>query len=225
MLEGAAPIRVLLVDDHEVVRVGLRSLLDQVPGIVVAGEAGTVAEAVSTASSLQPDVVVMDVRLPDGNGVDACREIRARRPETRVIMLTSYPDEQALFHAVLAGAAGYLLKQVRATELVDAIRAVHGGRSLLDPALTASVFNQLRTRGNGAPRGPMDALTEQERRILELIAEGRTNRQIATAVLLSEKTVKHYVSSILAKLDVARRSEAAAIWARRDQERKAAADL
>lgn len=203
-------IRVLIVDDHEVVRLGLRGLLERADGIRVVGEAATADEAVRLAAQLQPDVVILDVRLPDRNGVEACREIRAERPETAVLMLTSYADDEALFQSILAGAAGYLLKQVRGQDLVSAIRTVASGGSLLDPALTRSVFERLRRPADD----PIAELTEQERRILELIAEGKTNREIAAIVYLSDKTVKHYVSSILAKLEVARRSEAAAIWAR-----------
>jgi two-component system response regulator DevR len=204
-------IRVLLVDDHEVVRVGLRGLLQQADGLEVVGEAATAAEAVARTAALQPDVVVLDVRLPDGSGVEVCRDIRSAHPQAAVLMLTSYADDEALFQSILAGAAGYLLKQVRGQDLVAAIRTVGRGGSLLDPAVTRSVFERLRQ-----PSGdPLAELTEQERRILELIAEGKTNREIAETVYLSDKTVKHYVSSILAKLDVARRSEAAALWARR----------
>jgi two-component system response regulator DevR len=208
------PIRVLVVDDHEVVRIGLRRLLEGTAGIQVVGEAGTAAEAVARAAQLAPDVVVLDVRLPDGSGVEACREIRANRPETAVLMLTSYGDDEALFQSILAGAAGYLLKQARASELIAAIRTVSEGGSLLDPAVTGRVLDRLRQ----PPADPFRELTPQERRILELIAEGKTNREIAEIVFLSDKTVKHYVSSILAKLGVARRSEAAALWARQHRQ-------
>jgi two-component system response regulator DevR len=215
VVASGVPIRVLLVDDHEVVRVGLRGLLSD--SFSVVGEGSTAAEAVSMADALHPDVVVLDVRLPDGSGVEACREIRARRPETRVIMLTSFSDEEALFHAILAGASGYLLKQARGSDLAQAIRRVHGGESLLDPVMVGSVFERLRVGSERGDAGPLSALTDQERRVLPLIAEGKTNREIAALVFLSEKTVKHYVSSILTKLDVRRRSEAAAIWARRQE--------
>lgn len=212
--ETERPVRVLIVDDHEVVREGLKGLLRRVPGMEVVGEAASVAEAVERAATLAPDVVVLDVRLPDGNGVEACREIRSQRPATGVLMLTSYSDDEALFQAILAGAAGYLLKQVHGQDLVSAVRTVARGGSLLDPAVTRSVFERLRR----PPSDPLAELSEQERRILELVAEGKTNREIADVVYLSDKTVKHHVSNILAKLEVARRSEAAAIWAR--QQRK-----
>lgn len=211
---GAAPIRVLLVDDHEVVRVGLKSLLTGSAGLEVVGEAATAAEAVRAADRLRPDVVVLDVRLPDGSGIEACREIRNARPETRVIMLTSYSDDEALFAAIMAGAAGYLLKQARGRDLVHAIRTVHEGGSLLDPEVTGRVLQRLRQPAAGAGADPLAELTERERRILDLMADGRTNQQIARVVYLGETTVKHHVSAILHKLQVTRRSEAAAIWAR-----------
>ncbi len=215
------PIRVLLVDDHEVVRVGLHALLSANAGISVIGEAGGVAEAIALAERLQPDVVVMDVRLPDGSGVEACREIRAHRLETRVIMLTSYADDEALFTAIMAGAAGYLLKQTRGRDLIAAINTVHRGGSLLDPAVTRQVFERLRNPTPSGHNDPLSELTAQEQRILGLMAEGKTNREIGKEVFLSDKTVKHYVSSILQKLQVARRSEAAAVWARAQGESKA----
>jgi two-component system response regulator DevR len=204
-------IKVLVVDDHEVVRTGLRALLERSADIQVVGEAGTAAEAVSAAARLEPDVVVLDVRLPDGSGVEVCREIRAHAPQTRVLMLTSYADDQALFASIMAGAAGYLLKESRANALVDAIRAAAGGGSLLDPSLTQKVFERLRSATRAAD-DPLQQLSAQEQRILGLIAEGMTTRQIAATVYLSEKTVKHYVSNILSKLDLARRSEAAVYW-------------
>ncbi len=210
---ASARIRVLLVDDHEVVRVGIKALLASADDLEVAGEAATAADAVREAARLEPDVVVLDVRLPDGSGVETCREIRDRRRETRVIMLTSYADDEALFAAIMAGAAGYLLKQARGRELVAAIRSVHAGGSLLDPAVTGQVLERLR-RPPVAEADPFAELSDQERRILALMAEGKTNREIADEVFLSDKTVKHYVSSILRKLQVARRSEAAAMWAR-----------
>ncbi|MDI3269253.1 MAG: response regulator transcription factor [Bacillota bacterium] len=212
----AKKIRVLLVDDHEVVRLGLKSILDRTPQIQVVGEAGAVAEAVEKAASLHPDVVVMDVRLPDGSGVDACREIRQERPQTQVIMLTSYPDDEALFASITAGAAGYFLKQTRGKEIAQAILTVSQGGSLLDPSLTQKVFERLRSPSSEAGDG-WESLSDQEKKILELIAEGKTNREIAETVFLSEKTVKHYVSNILSKLNVARRSEAAAWYARHQQ--------
>lgn len=205
-------IRVMLVDDHEVVRLGLKALLDRTPGLAVVAEAGTVEDAVSEAARHKPDVVVMDVRLPDGSGIEACRRIRAHNEATQVIMLTSYPDDEALFASITAGAAGYLLKQTRGRALAEAIETVCRGGSLLDPAMTQKVFERLRTP-QGAATG-LDALSGQERRILDLIAAGKTNREIAQELFLSEKTIKHYVSNILAKLQVARRSEAAAYLAR-----------
>jgi len=210
---GARMIRVLLVDDHDVVREGLRSLLRRSPDIEVVGEAGTAAAAEAEAARLQPDVVVLDVRLPDGNGVEVCRDIRAHRPETRVLMLTSYADDEALFASIMAGAAGYLLKETRAAALLEAIHTAARGGSLLDPAMTQRVFERLRAAATG-PVDPMSQLSEQEQRILGLIAEGKTNKEIAVEVYLSDKTVKHYVSNILSKLQLSRRSEAAAFWAR-----------
>ncbi len=206
-------IRVMLVDDHDVVREGLRALLRRSPEIEVAGEAATAASAVTEAERLKPDVVVLDVRLPDGNGVEVCRDIRAQRPETKVLMLTSYADDEALFASIMAGAAGYLLKETRASALLEAIQTAARGGSLLDPAMTQRVFERLRTAGAGGP-DPLSQLSEQEQRILALIAEGKTNREIAALVFLSDKTVKHYVSNILSKLQLTRRSEAAAFWAR-----------
>ncbi len=208
-------IRVLLVDDHDVVREGLRSLLSRTPDIEVAGEASTAAAAVAEAARLRPEVVVLDVRLPDGNGVEVCREIRSERAETRVLMLTSYADDEALFSSIMAGAAGYLLKETRASALLEAIRTAAGGGSLLDPAMTQRVFERL--RGATGPVAAESQLSEQEQRILGLIAEGKTNKEIAAEVFLSDKTVKHYVSNILAKLQLTRRSEAAAYWARRHE--------
>jgi len=200
-------LRLLVVDDHEVVRQGLVSLLDRREGFQVVAEAGTVAEAVDQARRHQPDIVVMDVRLPDGSGIEACREIRAELPSTRIVMLTSYPDEEAVLSAIVAGASGYLLKQVRGTDLVDTVRRVAAGQSLLDPAVTARVLDRLRTPPEGDER--LGRLTEQERRILDLIAEGLTNRQIAERIHLAEKTVKNYVSNLLAKLGMERRTQAA----------------
>ncbi len=208
-----AMVRVLLVDDHDVVRTGLRALLGRSGELEVVGEAATAAEALAEAARLQPDVVVLDLRLPDGDGVEVCRDIRSQRPETRVLILTSYADDQALFSSIMAGAAGYLLKETRATALVDAILTAARGGSLLDPHMTGQVFERLRTSVPGAP-DPLAQLSEQEQRILGLIAEGKTNREIAGVVYLSDKTVKHYVSNILSKLQLSRRSEAAAVWAR-----------
>jgi two-component system, NarL family, response regulator DevR len=206
-------IRIMLVDDHEVVRQGLRSLLERRAHLRVVAEAGTVAEAVAEAARVQPDVIVMDVRLPDGTGIEACRDIRAERAETRVLMLTSYADDEAVYASIVAGAAGYLLKQTRGRELVSAIEAVARGESLLDPAVTSKVLTRMRDLAAGAYKDPLAELSEQERRILGLIAEGKTNREIASTVYLSEKTVKNYVSTILSKLGMERRAQAAAFLA------------
>ena len=211
---GTGPIRCLLVDDHEVVRVGLRAVLSTAPDVRVVAEAGTAAEAVRQAAAVHPDVAVMDVRLPDRSGIEACRDIRSDWPDTRVLMLTSYSDDEALFSAIMAGAAGYLLKEARGRDLVQAIRAVHAGGSLLDPAVTGRVLQRLRTAGAPGGADPTAQLTDLDRRILDLLADGRTNREIARLVYVSDTTAKHYVSSILKKLEVSRRSEAAAVWAR-----------
>ena len=211
------PIRVMLVDDHEVVREGLRTLLARRPNVTVVGEAGSVAEAVDAAAKTKPDVVIMDVRLPDGSGVEACRLIRDHRVETRVIMLTSYADDEALFASIVAGASGYLLKQTRGQALVDAIDAVAKGRSLLDPDVTEKVLERVR-RGRKEEDPAFASLTDQERKVLEQMAEGKTNREIGEVLFLSEKTVKNYVSRILDKLGLKRRAEAAAYMARRRTE-------
>jgi DNA-binding NarL/FixJ family response regulator len=178
-------------------------------------QAGTVAESISEAKRVQPDVIVMDVRLPDGSGIEACREIREAMPETKVIILTSYADDEAVFAAILAGASGYVLKQTRGSALADAISAVARGESLLDPAVTQRVLERVRA-GKSKADDPLDVLNAQERKILELIAEGKTNKEIAGEVYLSDKTVKNYVSNILTKLNLRRRSEAAAFIARRE---------
>jgi DNA-binding NarL/FixJ family response regulator len=208
------PLRIVVVDDHEVVRQGLVALLDRRSGFEVVAEAGTVAEAVGVTGRFEPDVVVMDVRLPDGSGIEACREIRAARPETRVVMLTSYPDEEAVLSAIIAGASGYLLKQVRGRDLVAAIESVGRGDSLLDPAVTEKVLQRVRSAASGGASDELADLTAQERRILLLVAEGKTNKEIAGEVFLSDKTVKNYVSSILSKLNLQRRTQAAAFVAR-----------
>ncbi len=207
-------ISVLLVDDHEVVRTGLRTLLERRPGLNVVGEAGSVAEAVAAARQAQPDVIVMDIRLPDGNGVEACREIRGELPETKVLMLTSYADDEAVYGSIMAGASGYLLKQTRGQDLAEAIEKVAHGDSLLDPAITDKVLERMRAlaRGEG---DELAVLSDQERKVLGLIAEGKTNKEIAAEIFLSDKTVKNYVSSILSKLNLRRRSEAAAFIAER----------
>ena len=195
-------------------RQGLVALLDRRQGFEVVAEAGTAAEAVEQARRYEPDIVVMDVRLPDGSGVEACREIRAERAATRVVMLTSYPDEEAVLSAIVAGASGYLLKQVRARDLVSALEAVGRGESLLDPAVTEKVLERVRRIATGAAADDLAALTTQEQKILLLVAEGKTNKEIASEVFLSDKTVKNYVSSILSKLNLERRAQAAAYMAR-----------
>jgi len=207
-------VKVMIVDDHEVVREGLRALLNRRDGMTVVGEAGSVAQAIETAARTQPDVIVMDVRLPDGSGVEACREIRAAQPATKTIMLTSYADDEAVIASIMAGASAYLLKQTRGHQLADAIMAVSRGESLLDPQVTARVLEQMRGLATAGPDKSAQ-LTENEMKILHLIAEGKTNREIASEVFLSDKTVKNYVSSILSKLNLKRRSEAAAYIARR----------
>ena len=213
-MTASSVTRVLICDDHEVVREGLRTLLSRRPEMAVVGEAGTMQEAIETAAKAKPDVVIMDVRLPDGSGVEACRAIREARPETRVIMLTSYADDEALFASIVAGASGYLLKQTRGQMVVDAIRAVAQGRSLLDPDVTGKVLERVR-RGREQEDPAIASLTDQERKVLEHLAEGKTNREIGTALFLSEKTVKNYVSRILDKLGLSRRAQAAAFMAER----------
>ncbi len=210
-------ITVFLLDDHEVVRQGVRSLLENAGGITVVGEASTAVDAVARIRALRPRVAVLDVRLPDGNGVEVCREVRSHDPTIACLMLTSYSDDEALFEAIMAGASGYVLKQIRGNELVSAVRRVATGESLLDPAITGQVLRRLR---EPAPQDERLArLSEQERRILDLIAQGRTNRQIAQHLNLAEKTIKNYVSSLLAKLGMERRTEAAVFAARLDTNR------
>ena len=208
-------LRLLVVDDHEVVRQGLVSLLDRRSGFEVVAQAGSVSESIAMAARYEPDLVIMDVRLPDGSGIEACREIRAARPETRVIMLTSYPDEEAVLSAIIAGASGYLLKQIRGRELVSALEAVGRGESLLDSAVTEKVLERVRRVASGSATDELAELTAQERKILLLVADGMTNKQIAEQVFLSDKTVKNYVSSILSKLNLQRRTQAAAFVAKR----------
>ena len=205
-------IRVFLLDDHEVVRRGLAGLLQSDGDIEVVGESGSAQEAVRRIPALRPDVAILDARLPDGNGIDVCREVRAIDSTIKGLILTSYEDDEALFAAIMAGAAGYVLKQIRGTDLVDAVRRVAAGQSLLDPAVTARVLERIRT-GVERPR-EFESLTEQERRILEYVAEGLTNREIAAKMFLAEKTVKNYVSSLLAKLGLERRTQAAVLAAR-----------
>lgn len=207
-------LRVLLVDDHEVVRLGVRGLIERQPGMEVVGEAGTVREAVLQAENLAPDVVVLDVRLPGGDGLDACRQIKGRRPETRVIILTSFPDEEVLFDAIGAGADGYVLKQIGSDDLIRALERVGRGESLLDPALTSRVFAKMREVRRQEQAHAFADLSAQEMHILARIAEGKTNREIGEDLHLSEKTVRNYVSRILNKLSLASRSQAGAYAAR-----------
>jgi two-component system response regulator DevR len=213
--DGRMSVGVFLLDDHEVVRTGLRSLLESTDDLVVVGEAGTVADALVRIPLTRPDVALLDVRLPDGSGVEVCREIRSRLPETACVMLTSYADDEALFAAIMAGAAGYVLKQVGSGDLVDDVRRAATGESLLDPDLTHRVLERLRAGPKEDPR--LETLTTQERRVLELIAEGKSNRQIAEALFLAEKTVKNYVSNVLSKLGMERRTQAATYAARLDE--------
>jgi two-component system, NarL family, response regulator DevR len=201
------PIRVFLVDDHELVRRGLRDLLGTAGDIEVVGEAATVGEARVAIISAAPDVAVLDVRLPDGDGVELCRDIRSRTPSVRCLMLTSYADDEALLAAVLAGASGFVLKQILGHNLIAAVRTVGGGGSLLDPVSTAALMKKLRSGGGGVD--PLGELTGQEREVFALIGEGMTNRQIAETMFLAEKTIKNYVSRILAKLDLQRRTQVA----------------
>jgi two-component system response regulator DevR len=213
--------RVFLLDDHQVVREGVRRLLEADPDLTVVGEAATAEEALAAIALARPDVAVLDVRLPDGNGVDVCREIRSRHPEVTCLILTSFADDEALAHAVLAGASGYVLKQIQGNELVNAVRSVAAGHSLIPPATAERVLAELRRAD--AEREEVERLTAREREILGLIAEGKTNREIGAALFLAEKTVKNYVSNLLTKLGMARRSEAAS-YATRLADRRAAHD-
>lgn len=210
-------MNILIVDDHEVVRMGLRTLLERQGGLNIVGEAATAAEAVEVARASHPDLVLMDVRLPDKSGVEACRRIRAEQPKTKVIMLTSYADDDAIFASVMAGASGYLLKQIHVEQLYQAIISVQKGESLLDPSITKAVMDRVQAVCDGAPNREMDALTEREREILGLIAEGHTNKEIADKVCLSDKTVRNYVSSILQKLNVSHRTQAAVYYLERNK--------
>ena len=205
-------LKILIVDDHDIVRKGLAMLISRQEDLSVVAEAGTVAEAVEKARDSVPDVVVMDIRLPDGSGIEACRDIRDENADVKVLMLTSYSGEEAVMGSIMAGASGYLLKEIRSQEIVDAIRRVGSGQSLLDPTVTAAVLDRVR---RGKEQDVMAQLTEQEHKILEWIAEGQTNREIAGQIHLSDKTVKNYVSNILGKLEVSRRSQAAAFLAER----------
>jgi len=203
-----AAIKVFLLDDHEIVRRGVRDMLEAEPDITVVGEAGTAESALARIPALRPDVAVLDVRLPDGDGVSVCREIRSRMPEVACLMLTSFGDDEALFDAIMAGAAGYVLKQIRGTDLIGAVRTVARGESMLDPEAASKVMARMRDQASKAD--PLAGLTPQERKILELIGEGLTNRQIGERMFLAEKTVKNYVSALFAKLGMERRTQAAA---------------
>ncbi|WP_439681286.1 response regulator [Embleya sp. MST-111070] len=204
---STTPIRVFLLDDHEVVRRGLADLLGDEPDIEIVGESGSAAEAARRIPALRPDVAILDGRLPDGSGIDVCREVRSRFPEINALILTSYDDEDALFAAIMAGAAGYVLKQIRSRDLIAAVRAVAAGQSLLDPAVTTRVLERVR-KGSAAEPGPT-GLSEREQQVLEHIAQGQTNREIAESLGLAEKTVKNYVSAVLNKLGLERRVQAA----------------
>lgn len=217
MSQDTPPIRVFLMDDHEIVRRGLTDLIGLEADMEVVGEAGSTTDAMHRIPAAHPDVAVLDVRLPDGSGVEVCRDIRSEMPEVRCLMLTSYADDEALFDAIMAGASGYVLKEIRGNDLIDAIRQVAGGKSLLDPQATQRVLERLRNGEKHDDR--LDALSDQERRILELIGEGMTNRQIGETMHLAEKTVKNYVSSLLAKLGMERRTQAAAFVARLEAEK------
>jgi DNA-binding NarL/FixJ family response regulator len=219
---ATSKIKVFLLDDHEIVRRGVKELLEAEPDITVVGEAGSAASALARIPATKPDVAVLDIRLPDGDGVSVCREIRSRMPEVACLMLTSFSDDEALFEAIMAGAAGYVLKQIRGTDLVGAVRTVASGESMLDPEAASKVMARMR---NEAERvDPLAKLTAQERKILELIGEGLTNRQIGERMYLAEKTVKNYVSGLFAKLGMERRTQAAAyasrVFDRHDENRR-----
>ena len=217
MSASPSPIRLFLVDDHEIVRRGVAELLGAEPDLEVVGEAGTVADALARIAATQPDVALLDVRLPDGSGIDLCRDVLSRFPGVRCLMLTAYDDDDALFSAVVAGASGYVLKDVRGTRLADAVRAVAAGRSLIDPALGRRVTERMRAGGDPASEDPrLGSLGLRERQILSLIADGLTNRRIGEELGLAEKTVKNYVSSLLAKLGLERRTQAA-VFALKDK--------
>jgi two-component system response regulator DevR len=218
MRKNGVVIRVFLLDDHEIVRRGVRELLESTGTMTVVGEAGTAEEAYGRIPATNPNVAVLDVRLPDGNGVEVCREIRSRHPEIHCLMLTSYSDDEALFDAIMAGASGYVLKQIRTDDLIQAVTKVAAGESLLDPNLTAKVLDRLRKGTEEDER--VKHLTDQERRILGFLADGMTNRQIADEMFLAEKTVKNYVSNLLSKMGMNRRTEAA-VYAARLSERNA----
>jgi two-component system, NarL family, response regulator DevR len=217
-MEAMTPIRVFLLDDHEVVRRGIRDVLESEPDIIVVGEAGTAAEALARVPAVRPDVAILDVRLPDDDGVSVCRELRSRLPDLACLMLTSFGDDEALLSAIMAGASGYLLKQVRGSDIVGAVRTVAAGGSMLDPRMTAIVIQRLRQPPSGDD--PIASLSDQERRVFDLIGEGLTNRQIGAQMFLAEKTVKNYVSGVLAKLGMQRRTQAAALAGRLHESQK-----
>jgi len=212
-------IRVFLLDDHEVVRRGLHELIESADDLEMVGWAESAAEAMQKLPTTRPDVAILDVRLPDGSGIEVCRDIRSEHPEIQCLMLTSYADDEALFSSIMAGASGFVLKQIRGSDLVDAVRRVGSGESLLDPSVTQRVLQRLRQPPDEAD-AELDRLTDQERRILDFIGEGKTNRQIAEEMFLAEKTVKNYVSNVLAKLGMQRRAEAAAYAARLDERKR-----
>lgn len=214
-LPDEKPIRLLLVDDHEVVRLGLKTLLEEAGGFQVVGEAGTQSAAIAEAARLALDVVLMDVKLPDGSGVEACRAIRAAQPATRVLFLTSYADDDAVLATILAGADGFLLKDVSGDDLIRALRKVAGGQSILDGAVTQRVLARVKTLSNSEVGKKEDALSPQEQKVLALVAEGKTNKEIANALALSEKTVGNYLSNIFQKLQVTRRAQAAVYYTKR----------
>jgi DNA-binding NarL/FixJ family response regulator len=205
----ATPIRLLLVDDHEVLRIGLRTLFTEAGAFEVVGEAGTMASAVTEAFRLKPKVVLMDVRLPDGSGIDACRTIRTAHPDTRVLFLTSFANDEAVLSTILAGADGFLLKEVSGDQLIDAVKTVASGRSILDPSVTEQVLAKVRSLSTPAPADKREPLSAQEERVLALVADGKTNKEIAVALNLSDKTVGHYLENIFQKLQVSRRAQAA----------------
>lgn len=213
--QGVGPITLLLVDDHEMVRQGVRLLLLKASRIAVTGEAGTMAEAVKEAARLRPTVVLMDLRLPDGSGVEACREIRSRAPRTRVIFLSSVEDDEAVLASIAAGADGYLLKTIGGAALVQAVETVAAGQSILDPSVTQRVLARMRTGARPSGGGMTEELSPQERRVLELVTEGKTNKEIASALDLSPKTVRNYLSNVFQKLQVTRRSQAAVLYSKR----------
>jgi two-component system, NarL family, response regulator DevR len=214
--ETIKSIRLMMVDDHEVLRLGLRTLFSEAGGFQIVAEAGTMAQAIAAAARLKPDVVLMDVRLPDGSGIEACRAIRTARAESRVLFLTSFADDDAVLATILAGAQGFLLKDVGSDELLKAVRTVAAGRSILDPAVTQRVLARVQAQSAGASQvdGQSEDLSPQEQRVLALVAEGMTNKEVATALALSDKTVEHYLSNVFQKLQVTRRAQAAAYYTR-----------